>query len=286
MRTMTTQAMNVNPTARGTTSRRTLLLRAGWVMAGAVLGGRMISPLWAEPQIAARIEEAPQAHPLIPAVKMLAETLTEVQKLHDYQATLVKHELVNGAMLSGKMELKFRENPKSVYLKFLEPSAGREVIYWPDRNDGQLLVHEVGLASLVGTVTIDPQGKLALENSRYPVSAIGMRRMVELLLDQWLKETKVPDITVNFYPNAKIGTLACKVIEVAHATQHSETPFQMTRLYLDTTTKLPVRIQNYAFPTRRGGKPELVEDYFYLNLRVNTGLQDIDFDTKNPLYRF
>jgi hypothetical protein len=60
----------------------------------------------------------------------------------------------------------------------------------------------------------------------------------------------------------------------------------MTRLYLDAATKLPVRVQNYEFPARRGGKPELVEDYFYQNLRVNTGLKDIDFDTKNPLYRF
>lgn len=272
--------------ARSTVSRRSLLLRGAGALGGVVLCGRLIAPLWAEPQIAARIEEAPQSHPLVPALRMLAESLTEVEKLQDYQATLIKHERVKGELLSGKMELKFRESPKSVYLKFLEPDAGREVIYWPDRNDGQLLVHEVGLAALVGTVKVDPHGKLALDSSRHPVTALGLKRMLELLMEQWLKETQLSDVQVNFYPSAKIGTLPCKVIELSHASRHPETTFQMTRLYLDAATKLPVRIQNYDFPSRAGAKPELVEDYFYQNLRVNTGLKDIDFDTKNPLYKF
>jgi hypothetical protein len=47
-----------------------------------------------------------------------------------------------------------------------------------------------------------------------------------------------------------------------------------------------VRLQNYDFPSRRGGKPELVEDYFYTNFRANTGLTDLDFDTRNPAYAF
>ena len=267
-------------------SRRQWLVRGGLALAGVSLGGWAIAPSWAEPQIAARIEEAPQSHPLIPALKQVAESLAEVEKLNDYQATLVKHEQVGGEMLSAKLELKYRENPRSVYLKFVEPHAGREVIYRPDRNGGNLQVHDVGLAALVGTVSLDPKGKIALEESRHPVSAIGLKRMLELLLEQWLKETRLSDVTVNFYPNAKIGTLSCQVVEVSRAQDHADVVHQMTRVYIDATTKLPVRVQNYAFPTRRGGKPELIEDYYYMNLRGNTGLKDVDFDTENPLYRF
>lgn len=266
--------------------RRQFLLQAGVAAAGLGLIGWSVLPLSAEPQIAARIEEAPPEHPLVPALKLVAESLAEVEKVQDYQATLVRQELVGKKLLSARMELKYRESPKSVYLKFLEPHAGREVIYRPDRNGGNLLVHDVGLAALVGTVSLDPNGKLALEESRHPVSAIGLKRMLELIFEQWLKETRLSDVTVNFYPNAKIGALACQVIELSHSKPQPEVTYQMTRLYLDATTKLPVRVQNYSFPTRRGGKPELVEDYFYMNLRTNVGLTDIDFDTKNPNYKF
>lgn len=266
--------------------RRMFLWQSAAVATGLGLVGWSVLPLKAEPQLAARIEEAPPEHPLVPALKMVAESLAAVEQVQDYTATLVKQELVGKKFLSARLELKYRESPRSIYLKFLEPHAGREVLYRPDQNNGNLLVHDVGLASLVGTVSLDPHGKLALEESRHPVTAIGLKRMLEIILEQWLKETKLTDVAVNFYPNAKIGALPCKVIEISHSRPQPEVVYQMTRLYLDASTNLPVRVQNYAFPTRRGGKPELVEDYYYMNLRTNVGLTDLDFDAKNPNYKF
>ncbi|MEZ6065336.1 MAG: DUF1571 domain-containing protein [Planctomycetaceae bacterium] len=171
-------------------------------------------------------------------------------------------------------------------MKFVEPHAGREVIYRPDHYNGQLQVHDTGLASLVGTVSIDPEGKLALEESRHPITRMGLKRMLEMLIDQWLKEAKVADTTVNFYPNAKIGDLACKVIEVSHGGKHPDVVYQMTRLYIDASTNLPVRVQNYDFPSRKGDSPVLVEDYFYMGMRTNVGYTDTEFDTRNPKYNY
>ena len=250
------------------------------------LGRLLLTPVSAAPQIAARIEQAPKAHPLVPALRMAAGSLKKVETIKDYEAILVKNELVGSEMISGRMQLKYREHPKSVYLKFLGPHAGREVIYRPDKNGGKLLVHDVGLASLVGTVKLDPEGNLATEENRHPISQIGMKRMMELLIEQWLKETKVDGVTVNFYPNAKIGKESCKVLEVVHAKKHAVVEYHTTRLYLDVETELPIRIQNYDFPTRSRSKPKLVEDYFYSDLRTNVGLRDLDFDTRNPKYNY
>jgi hypothetical protein len=249
--------------------------------------GFALSPLLAEPQqIAVRIEEAPQSHALIPALKMAAESLAELEHVKDYQATLVKKEKVGELMLTARMEIKFRENPRAVYLKFLEPHAGREVLYRPDQNAGNLLVHDVGLASLVGSVSLDPTGALAMEENRYPISQIGLKRLMEMVLDQWLKETRIADTTVNYYPNAKIGGVPCRVIEVSHAKKHPDVVNHMTRLYLDASSNLPVRIQNYDYPKAPGEKPELVEDYYYMDLRTNVGLTDADFDSTNSKYGF
>jgi hypothetical protein len=50
------------------------------------------------------------------------------------------------------------------------------------------------------------------------------------------------------------------------------------RVFLDKTLDLPVRYEAYTWPTTPGGKPELLECYTFLNLKVNTGLQAQNFD--------
>ena len=34
------------------------------------------------------------------------------------------------------------------------------------------------------------------------------------------------------------------------------------------------------------GKPQLLEEYTYLNLKLNNGFTDADFDVRNPNYQF
>ncbi|MEZ6056977.1 MAG: DUF1571 domain-containing protein [Planctomycetaceae bacterium] len=240
----------------------------------------------AEQTIAARIDNAPSTHPLIPALKIAAESLIEVEKVRDYTSTLIKNELVGRKTIETKIQLKFREAPKGVYLKFIEPNAGREVIYQPTVSGGNLQVHETGLAALIGTLSLEPTGATAMADNRHPVTEIGIKQMLELVVDQWLKETKLAEPKVNFYPNAKIGNLSCRVVEVTHASKETGASFHITRLYIDSETKLPVRIQNYDFPARAKQKPEVVEDYFYTELRTNVGLTDLDFDVRNPAYKF
>jgi hypothetical protein len=269
-----------------TLNRRRFLACGSLLAAGIAVGGLMRVARADDQRIAALIAEAPPQHAIVPALRMAADSLTAVEKLAAYEATLVRTEMVDGELLSGRMQLKLRESPKAVYLKFEEPHAGREVIYRADAYDGQLQVRDSGIASLVGTVSIDPTGSIALQESRHPMTRIGLKTMLELLIGQWVKESKIAGTTVNFYPNAKIGELPCQVIEVSHQTRHPDVVYQMTRLYIDSATNLPVRVQNYDFAERAGSSPVLVEDYYYQNLRAAPGLKNVDFDTSNPRYGF
>ena len=239
-------------------------------------------------QLAALVDQAPQSHVLIPALRTALVALDAVKALTDYEASFTKTELIGRKGLTTRMQLKVRHTPFSVYLKFIDPNAGREAIYVSGKNSNKVVVHATGLAALVGTLSLDPNGSTAMEDNRHPITKAGMQSLVESVIEQWLAQTKqnATGITVNNFPNSKIGEQTCQTIETVLAQPIGTNSFQTTRLYIDATTKLPIRVQQYAFPDRRGQKPVLVEDYLYQNIRSNISLTDLDFDSKNPRYGY
>ena len=241
-----------------------------------------------EVKLATLIDQAPQTHALIPALRTALVAVDAVRLLTDYEADFTKVELVGRKTLTTRMRIKVRHEPFSVYVKYLEPHAGREAIYVTGSQGNKVVVHDTGLAALVGTLTLDPTSSTAMDENRYPITKVGIKNMIETVMDVWLAQAKqnASGITVNNYPNSKIGEQACQAIETILAQPIGTDSFQMTRLYIDAATKLPVRVQQYAFPSRKGQKPTLVEDYLYQNVRTNLALANIDFDPKNPKYGY
>lgn len=268
------------------TSRRGFLRTSTATLAAAGLLELLRRPAQAELKLAARIAETPEAHPLLPALKHAGQSLKELESVKDYQATFTRQELIGSKLLNSKMELKVRHEPFSVYLKYLDPYAGREVIYVAGKNDGNLLAHETGLAGLVGTLSLDPKGSMAMDGNRHPVTMIGIRRMAEVVIEQWLTLVHAEGVKVNFYPSAKIGDLPCKTWETILAKPVDGLEFQTARIYFDAKSNLPVRAQALGFPAKAGEKAPVLEDYSYLDLKTNVDLADVDFDVENPKYGF
>ncbi len=274
------------PTNGSTLSRRSFLRNGALLCLGVAAAGMAPRGAFADTKLAARIAEAEQSHPLVNVLKLASRSLDAMESIKDYQAVVIKKEVVGGKLLSSQMEMKFREEPMGVYLKFIDPHPGREVLYVKGQNNGNMLVHETGIASLVGALEVDPEGKLALEHNRYPISRIGLKNMLTMLTERWLKETKLEGVDVKFYPSAKIGEVSCKVLVISYAEKNDNVRYAVSKLYLDPQTDLPIRLQNYDFPAKAGEQPVLVEDYFYTNMKTNVGLKEIDFDKSNPAYGF
>lgn len=271
----------------GQISRRQFVLTstasAVAVATGVLVGNR----LFAEPtQLAARVDDIPNTNPMTPALQLATAALKSLQDVKDYTATFTKRELVGRKMVDAQMDLKLRQQPFSVYLKFVKPSAGREVLYVAGQNDDKIKAHDVGLAGLAGTLSLDIDGRLAMSDNRYPITMLGMQTMVTELLEQWLLESKMTGVTVNFFQNARINNLSCKAIEIAHRDRSQGAKYALTRLYVATDSGLPVRIQNYDFPAKSRKQSDIVEDYLYTNIKTNVGLSDLDFSVDNPSYRF
>lgn len=257
-----------------------------------------LSPNGAGPELKAHAADRPAAktteeqHPLSPALELARQSRQAVEQLRDYQATFAKQERVNGQLLPATMHIKFRAKPFSVYLRFLTPHLGREVLYVAGRNNGNLLAHETGFAALAGTVALPPTSPEAMAEGRHPITRIGIEKMVEGVIEQWEAERRaVPAqgdgaVEVTYYHNARLGGTECRCIQTTHPRPRTETKFHRTRLFIDKKTKLPIRVEQYGFPSRPGAQPPLMEEYTYSNIQTNLGLTDLDFDPRNPSYGF
>jgi len=233
---------------------------------------------------------APKAnpeHPLAPALDLAYGARKTLEGIKDYEAYFEKKELVGKRMVTSKMNLKLREKPFSVYLLFQEPNEGREVIFVEGKNNGMLAAHETGIKAIVGTVSLATNSPEAMDGNRYPISMIGMRKMLDQVIAQWEDESKFGETEVKYYPNAKLGNgIEVKAIVSQHPQKRKQFNFQKTMLYIDKQTNLPVRLEQYAFPEKAGEKSPLVEEYNYSKIKTDLSLTDRDFDTKNPNYAF
>lgn len=227
-------------------------------------------------------------HPLVPAISLVKERcIPSLKGIQDYEAVFTKRELIQGKLTTQVMQMRLREQPFSVYLRFGGDFEGREILFVQGQNNNQLIAHEgSGFASLAGTMTLDPKGEMAMGENHYPITHIGMRNLITQVLDQWEIESKYGEVDVKYFPQAKLGDRSCEVIECSHPQPRREFRFHVCRVFLDKELKLPVRVENYGFPTPGNQNPPLHEEYTYSNIKVNVGLQSADFDRKNPKYKF
>ena len=244
-------------------------------------------------QAAARREQPggaePNEHPLMPAIRWARQGLQRIQQIQDYSAVMVKREQVNGKLGEEQyMFVKVRHRPLSVYMYFLKPDTlqGQEVMWIEGQNDGEMWAHGTGLKSFFGTVSLSPTSMLAMDGNRYPITEIGILNLTRRLLEVAERDAQYGECEVKFFPGARVNNRTCTCIQVLHPVPRRNFLFHVARIFVDDELNVPIRYEAYDWPPEPGGTPELLEQYTYLNLRLNNGFTDADFDIRNPQYRF
>eukprot|EP00913_Durusdinium_trenchii_P023412 g21990.t1 len=138
----------------------------------------------------ARTDGADSKHALAPAIRMARESARTLDKIDNYTALFRKMEIVNGKAFSHVMQMKFRKKPFSVYLRFVGENDGQEVIYVDGQNGGNLLAHAGGVKRLAGTLKMKPNSERAMREGRYPITRIGISKMIEAIITQWEDDLK------------------------------------------------------------------------------------------------
>ncbi|MHB1557488.1 MAG: DUF1571 domain-containing protein [Isosphaeraceae bacterium] len=226
--------------------------------------------------------------PIARALRVIKGCQTRYQTISDYVCTFTKRERIDGRLRPKHvMSMKVRTRPRSVYLRFREPSAGREAIYIHGQNDGKVVAHDVGIKRLLaGTLNLDPKGGLAMEDCRHPITQAGIGPLLDTLEERWSSELDPSESQVAFDEVELGGSRPCLLIETTHPRKSPSFMFHQVRLFVDQNLGLPVRFEAYDWPSSAQAAPELLEEYTYSDLKLNVGLRDIDFDASNAEYDF
>lgn len=238
-----------------------------------------------------------QVHPLDRAIVMAHGGLKHIKEnVHDYTAILVKRERVGDRVGEANfMKIKIRNErnfdthstPFSVYMKFLKPRAvsGREVIWVKGANQNKLIAHETGLLRLK-RFYLDPDGFIAMKGQRYPIYQAGLENLVLELIKKAERDRLAGECQVQYNNGAEINKRSCTLIEVVHPERKPPYEFHKAKVYIDNQLNIPVRYAAYGWPTAPGKAPPLLEEYTYINVKLNVGLTDRDFDPGNPEYDY
>tara|TARA_R110002111_G_scaffold262504_1_gene338863 strand:- start:20543 stop:21529 length:987 start_codon:yes stop_codon:yes gene_type:complete len=220
-----------------------------------------------------------------------------LETVPDYTATFSKQESVGGTLSDNQViTLKCRHKPFSVYMKWLVGDKGQELLYVDGQNEEKMLVKMGGLKGrLVPTLKLDPNGSLAMQESRYPITKAGIKALAETII-----EYRQKDLNENLntecvmLPNQKYDGKDCYCFIAHFANAKESSTYRKSVIYIDEKTCLPIFVRGFGWPQGdlASSSPEeldertLIESYSFTDINMKSELATSEFDDSNTDYRF
>ena len=286
-----------------------LLLLALVLLWGAGVGGQAL--------IGAPASESEQAKALVD------KALSAIAKVDDYRGTMIKRELFGDELVEETFEFKFAR-PLKVYVKYIEPHAGREGIYVRGSNDNKLRVHKGSFPDI--TVSVRPFGRAGMRGLHHPITSFGLERMLRISSYNIRKAIRIGVTTlevsdggvVHGEPTWRID-IKCELGGYYVNVGRSENLWGLAKrvgqdmyviLHHNDGIDSPTDVrpgQSVFVPRHYGSRGEyffskrtfmmikastwdqrgrLYESYEFTELELNPGLTDQDFDPRNKDYGF
>ena len=228
-----------------------------------------------------------------PAKELLLKTLrlaeAHLESVPGYTATFRKQERMKGVL--GPMQviqLKLRHDPFAIYLKFLAPKKGKEVLYAQGLHEDKVIAHNGDWTRrLIPRVAFRPTDALALADNRHPVTEAGIENLTKRLIKY--RELDITDSraeTVLDRMRDDAGREWLRSVHL-HPIQIEERPFSRVEVLYNPDTFIPLKITSYDWPKPgASGPPQVAESYEYDDLKLDAPLTERDFDLANPEYEF
>ncbi len=213
--------------------------------------------------------------------------------VRDYTCRLIKRERIDGELqeyqfINVQMRCEQKrdgkvEQPMAVFLQFVAPKilADRRVLYVDGQHDGNILVRKGGRSLRYLKLELDPTGRQAQKETKYPITDVGFDKIIQRLLNIVSEDIKhdptAANTKVSHFRNAKVGDRVCTHIQVMHPKPGEGLQFHKASLYVDDELHVPIRLVVHDWPEKEDQNPPLMEEYVYVNLKLNVGLSDAEF---------
>jgi hypothetical protein len=206
--------------------------------------------------------------------------LRRYAELKDYTSIMFKQERL-GKKLQGveTIQLKYREKPKSIYLKWIDgPWKGRELLYNESINKKQVRVRESGFLGVI-PIWIGYDNPIAQRGSNHPAVDIGLKFMLEVNLDNYKRADAVGDLKRKDHGIQDVDGRKVYVMENILPRDKSKGYYCYRVIqYMDYKNAIEPRVDVFNWDD------QLQESFTYTKLKLNAGLTEKDFDPENPEY--
>ena len=227
---------------------------------------------------------APSAAPdpaLLKAVDAIKQSESAVNAIKDATFIFYKKEWKKGKNLPlEKATAKIRIKPQSVYMRWIgEEKKNQEVIWVKGWNDGKIKTNQLW------GVSVDPDGSLAMKDSRHPIYQAGFKHTVDLLardVNALLTDPSLGSVK-DLGARDVHGTASLCYEATLNKDKNPKFYGYKAEICVGNALKLPTRVVIWD---KDGGSVREIENYEYENIKINVGLGDTDFDPKNPEYKY
>jgi outer membrane lipoprotein-sorting protein len=212
------------------------------------------------------------ALPATPGAPAWDEVVESYGRVRDYTCLYTKQEraISNGELQT--IRLAFRR-PLDVRLEWLNDRGDVDqiAVYRDGANNGRLVAKRSGmLGSLVGTQQLDPRDPRALEDSRHPITEVGLGHIIggiaKALRDGLLTRGPILEETLDG------GGVYRSEFSAATATPILGVPaVRKAVIWVDRELRLPVKVE------LSDAAGSMIERHRFKDLRLNVGLADATF---------
>jgi len=230
-------------------------------------------------------------------VVLLEQGRKRLTEATDYTCNFYKQERLGADLSDGQfIELKMRHKPFSVYMKWISGEKGRELLYVDGEHDNKMIVHPGGWkARLVPAIKLEPDGALAMRESRHPVTMVGLVKLCEEIITRRKVEIeRSHPVRCQLIEQEIVNDRPCWCFVSVYLDRKVSEDYRKSVQFIDKEWLLPLCVKNYSWPEEKQkfaddnalDEATLIEHYAYSDLQFNQQLANEDFDKTNKAYGF
>jgi hypothetical protein len=214
--------------------------------------------------------QAPAVAPL--EAMSWSDVVARYATLHDYTCLYEKQEraIDHGALQTIRMS--FRK-PLDVRLEWLDDAGkvDQVAVYRQGYNDGKVIVKRRGLVgSIAGIIRLDPRSTMALQDSRHPITQVGLGH----LIDRVAQDLRSERVTSQPLVEETIDGRACDRLQFDAPAGTALFGIEGARravVWIDRVVTLPIKVE---ILDSAGG---MIERHRFRDARLNPALSDAVF---------